>query len=77
MQQESTMIRLQNLKIEKKVRSEEYWILKHSAKKNTSKDVIDTHAPEKKEEVKTEPQAQHQSLQLDPNISALKAIVRR
>ena len=65
-------------KLRTKVRSEEYWSLKPSAEKNnTSKIVINTPAPEKKEEVKSEPQAQHQPLQLDPNTSALKDVVRR
>ena len=65
-------------KLRTKVRSEEYWSLKPSAEKNnTSKVVINTPAPEKREEVKTEPQAQHQPLQLDPNTSALKDVVRR
>ena len=65
-------------KLRTKVRSEEYWSLKPSAEKNnTSKVVINTPAPEKREEVKTEPQAQHQTLQLDPNTSALKDVVRR
>ena len=65
-------------KLRTKVRSEEYWSLKPSTEKNTkSKVVINTPAPEKKEEVKSEPQAQHQPLQLDPNTSALKDVVRR
>ena len=65
-------------KLRTKVRSEEYWSLKPSAEKNnTSKVVINTPAPEKREEIKTEPQAQHQPLQLDPNTSALKDVVRR
>ena len=65
-------------KLRTKVRSEEYWSLKPSTEKNTtSKVVINTPAPEKKEEVKSEPQAQHQPLQLDPNTSALKEVVRR
>ena len=65
-------------KLRTRVRSEEYWSLKPSAEKNTtSKVIINTPAPEKKEEVKSEPQAQHQPLQLDPNTSALKDVVRR
>ena len=65
-------------KLRTKVRSEEYWCLKPSAEKNnTSKVVINTPAPEKKEDVKPEPQAHYQPLQLDPNTSALKDVVRR
>ena len=65
-------------KLRTKVGSEEYWCLKPSAEKNnTSKVVINSPAPEKKEDVKPEPQAHYQPLQLDLNTSALKDVVRR